>query len=222
MNYFPALSVSAALALVGCNSMNTPLTSSGSFDPLAPAGGVVRTGTSSVTSFKPGQFVRATIDNTAFFAKRPKGDADADKLLTRDTQMKVISSDSSYVKVELDSGEVGFVPSVMVNDPNAPMAGVAGDPSNGMIYPPLPPGSGPVEPLPNLNPTNTPPDGIPPVIAVDPTAPVPPAGGLPSVPDAPGGTTPAAAPAPAPSAPAPSTSAPLPPGGEDVTPGQAQ
>lgn len=186
--------------------MNAPLTTSGSFDPLAPAGGLTRAETSTVSSFKPGQFVRATIDNTAFFSKRPKGDADADKLLARDTQMKVISSDSSYVKVELDSGEVGFVPSVMVNDPTAPMAGVAGDPSNGMIYP-LPPGSGPVEPLPNLSPTNTPPDGIPPII--DPSAPIPTPPGAPAV--AP--TTPAS---PAGSVPVVPTPPPLPPGGEDV------
>lgn len=212
MKYIPALSASVALALVGCESMNAPLTQSGSFDPLAPAGGRTRTETSAGASFKPGQFVRAIIDNTAFFSKRPKGDADADKLLPRETQMKVISADASYVKVELDSGEVGFVPSVMVHDPNAPIAGVAGDPSNGVIYPPLPAG-GSVEPLPNLTPTDVPPGGVPPIIPLDPSAPVP------SAPVAAGdpSTAPAAAPAapatPAP-APAPTTPPPLPPNGE--------
>ncbi len=214
MKYLPAaLSVSAALALAGCETMNAPLTTSGSFDPLAPAGGLVKTDTASTSSsFKPGQFVRATIDNTAFFSKRPKGDGDADKLLARDTQMKVISSDSSYVKVELDSGEIGFVPSVMVNDPSAPMAGLPGDQQ---IYPPVAP-----EPLPTFGPTGMPPDGIPPLI--DPAAPEP----LPPVTD-PGAPVPTPVPAPAtappasPSAPAPAptpavtTPSPLPPGIDD-------
>lgn len=206
MKYIPVVSAAAALALAACESMNAPLTTSGDFDPLAPAGGVVKSGGSTSTAtFKPGQFVTALIDNTAFFLKRPKGDADADKLLPRNTQMKVISADSSYVKVELDSGEVGFVPAVMVNDPNAP---VPVD-STGGLYMPLPE-SGPVEPLPNLVPSNMPPDGIPPII--DPSIPPPSDPGAAPVPTPPAppadGTTPAPAPAPAP--------VPLPPGIDDA------
>ncbi|MBX3741583.1 MAG: hypothetical protein KF712_11365 [Akkermansiaceae bacterium] len=213
MKYIPVLSATAALALVGCASMNAPLTSSGSFDPLSAAGGSVRTGVGTVSAFKAGQFVHATIDNTAFFNKRPKGDADADKLLARNTSMKVISSDSSYVKVELDSGEVGFVPAVMVHDPNA-VAPV--DTSGMVVYPPLPDGGGVVEPLPNMTPTDVPPGGVPPVISVDPSAPVPPAPAAAGDPS----TSPATAPAAPGAAPAP-TPPPLPPGGEDVTPGKA-
>lgn len=210
--------------------MNAPLTTSGSFDPLAPAGGVVKSGTTTTgSSFRAGQFVHATVDNTAFFVKRPKGDADADKLLPRETRMKVISSDSSYVKAELDSGEVGFVPSVMVHDPNASIAGVAGDPSNGIIYAPLPPGDGTIEPLPNMVPSDVPPGGIPPIISVDPSAPVPVAPATPGdpsmapgtvVPATPAGVTPPApaSPAAVPAAPA-STLPPLPPGGEEVETG---
>lgn len=212
--------------------MNAPLTTSGSFDPLAPAGGGIRTTTTASTTFKPGQFVRASIDNTAFFSKRPKGDADADKLLARDTNMKVISSDSSYVKVELDSGEVGFVPAVMVNDPNAPLVGPAD--GNSGIYPPID-GTGAVEPLPTFDTSGLPPaDSVPPII--DPTtgapmpavtdpgavapvqvapAPAPAPGTAPATP----ATTPAAAPSPAP-APAPKTTTPLPPGIDDKPAGQ--
>ncbi|WAC21171.1 hypothetical protein OVA24_07215 [Luteolibacter sp. SL250] len=192
--------------------MNAPLTSSGSFDPLSAAGGSVRSGTSTASSFKAGQFVRAAIDNTAFFSKRPKGDADADKLLPRNTEMKVISVDSSYVKVELDSGEVGFVPAVMVQDPNA----VVTDTSGMVVYPPLPAGGGIVEPLPNMTPTDVPPGGVPPVISVDPSAPVPPAPAATGDPSTAPGTSPAATPA----APAAPTPPPLPPGGEDVSPGK--
>lgn len=148
--------------------MNAPLTSSGSFDPLAPAGGgVSTTGATVSSSFKPGSFVSAAIDNTAFFLKRPKGDAEADKLLARDTRMKVISSDSSYVKAELDSGEVGFVPAVMVSDPSVALPGLPPSGNEVQVYPPI---DG-VQPLPAYDPANMPADGVPPVI--DPTAPVP-------------------------------------------------
>ena len=79
------------------------------------------------------------MDNTAFFKNRPKGDADADKLLVRGTSMKVISTADSYVKVELDSGEVGFVPSVMLEDPNAAAHGTASrcNPDEFQVYPPV-------------------------------------------------------------------------------------
>jgi hypothetical protein len=209
MKYIPALSFSAALAVVACDTMNRPLTSSGSFDPLAPAGG----GGSSVNtvsgpSFKPGQFVRAAIDTTAFFSKRPKGDADADKILPRDTQMKIVSTDASYVKVELDSGEVGFVPSVMVYDPTAPAAGLPGD--NYSVYPP---GGDPGAPLPVFDASGLPPAGsVPPVI--DPNTP-------PFDPNAPGVTPPGTPPA----AGAPATVTPpaeLPPGIDDVTPSKPE
>lgn len=200
MKYIPVVTVVAALAMAACESMNAPLTSSGDFDPLAPAGGAVRRGGSDGgTSFKPGQFVHTMIDNTAFFSKRPKGDADADKLLPRNTPVKVVSSDSSYVKVELDSGEVGFVPAVMVIDPNS--AAEETNPSGLYL-----PGSGPVEPLPDLSPSNMPPDGIPPMI--DPSAPIP--GDPGAVPP------PAPADGTAPAAPAPSAPVPLPPGIDDA------
>jgi hypothetical protein len=64
--------------------------------------------------YSPGEFVDASVDSASFFVQRPQGNADADKLLAAGTPMKVIQSDSSYVKVELDSGEVGFVPVMMV------------------------------------------------------------------------------------------------------------
>lgn len=201
MKYIPALSLSVAFALVSCETMNRPLTSSGSFDPLAAAGGGGSTvNTVSAQSFKPGQFVRSSIDTTAFFTKRPKGDADADKILPRDTQMKIISSDSSYVKVELDSGEIGFVPSVMVYDPNAPAAGLPE--GNYTVYPPA--GDAPI---PVFDASGLPPAGsVPPVI--DPNTP-------PFDPNAPGAT----APVPAPGTPATPAAAPeLPPGIDDVTP----
>lgn len=176
MKCIPALSAFAVLGLVSCDTMTAPI-SSGDFDPLRPPGGNVGSGVNTTAAFKAGQFVRASMNNTAFFKNKPKGDGDADKLLPQGTSMKVVTTSGSYVKVELDSGEVGFVPSVMLEDPNAASAVPTTNPGEYQVYPPLP-GTGVGEPLPPLDPTGLPPDGaIPTVIDPDapaPTTPVPP------------------------------------------------
>ncbi len=168
MKCIPALSAIASLGLVACDTMTGPI-SSGDFDPLRPPGGNVGSNVSTVTTFKAGQFVRASMNNTAFFKNKPKGDGDADKLLTQGTSMKVISTSGSYVKVELDSGEVGFVPSVMLEDPNAAASMPLTNPGEYQVYPPMP-GTGIGEPLPPLDPTGLPPDGAIPTV-IDPDAP---------------------------------------------------
>jgi hypothetical protein len=208
MKCTPALSFVAVLSLAACDTMTAPV-SSGGYDPLGPPGGKINN--SSVATgptFKAGQFVRAAMDNTALFKVRPKGDADADKLLKRGTSMKVISTSGSYVKVELDSGEIGFVPSVMVEDPNALPASQTPSAGEYQVYPPLP-GVGAGEPLPTIDPAGLPPEGaIPTVIdpgATVPTTPIPP------VTPATGETFPAPT---APATPAPE-SVPLPPNGEE-------
>ena len=113
MNRLLAVLPAACLAVVSCESGGN--FSSSGYDPLDAAGGGSRsTNTVSDNSYRPGEFVRAAMDNTAFFKKRPDGNATADKLLPRDTTLKVISDDGSYIKAELDSGEVGFVPVIQV------------------------------------------------------------------------------------------------------------
>ncbi|MFD2255228.1 hypothetical protein ACFSSA_00940 [Luteolibacter algae] len=158
-----------ALAIVACETMNAPISSS-SFDPLRPPGSSSQSSNSSYgPEYSPGQFVSATIDNTAFYKDKPKDNQDADKLLARGTQMKIVSADSSYVKVELDSGEVGYVPSVMVSTGAAPEV----MPLDGayQVYPPLPNTGGPLEPLPIVDPNGLPPEGAIPAI-IDPDAPI--------------------------------------------------
>lgn len=174
-----ALSVVAVLSLAACDTMTAPV-SSGGYDPLGPPGGKINNNTTSTgPSYKAGQFVRAAMDNTALFKVRPNGDADADKLLKRGTSMKVISTSGSYVKVELDSGEIGFVPTIMVEDPNAVPTTPVASPGEYQVYPPLPGvGTGTGEMLPPLDPAGLPPEGAIPTV-IDPdapsvTAPVPP------------------------------------------------
>ncbi|MES2475529.1 MAG: hypothetical protein V4640_07095 [Verrucomicrobiota bacterium] len=172
-----ALAPLAALGLVACETMNTPI-SSGSFDPLNAPGSQRDSNAVQAPTFTAGQFVRASMNSTAFFKERPKGDADADKVLARGTSMKVITTSGSYVKVELDSGEIGFVPSVMLEDPNAVAAAPIQGANEFQVYPPLPGASGPIEPLPTFDPSGLPPEGAIPTV-IDPdapavTAPVPP------------------------------------------------
>lgn len=177
MKSLPLLTAAAALAIAACESLNSPISSS-DFNPLLPPGGGTTLAGNPV-GFRPGDHVRAAVDNTAFFKQLPKGDADADKTLIRDTHMKVIRVAGSYLQVELDqSGEVGYVPSVMVENPSAQPATLPPSPGEYQVYPPLP-GTG--TPLPAVEPpVVTPPEGaIPTVIdpetpAVPPGAPAPP------------------------------------------------
>ncbi len=155
------------LSISACDTINRPI-SSGNFDPLRPPGGG-ELSRSVAPAFVAGQFVQASVDNTAFFKNRPVGDAEADKLLARGTSMKVISLNDSYVKVELDSGEVGFVPSVMVEDPTAVMSAPAVNPDEFQVYPPLDANG---QLLPSVNPAEKPPEGSIPTV-IDPEAPAP-------------------------------------------------
>jgi hypothetical protein len=132
--YLP-LVPAVCLALVSCQS-GGDFTSTG-YDPLDAAGGGSRSTTPvSETSYRPGEFVRAAMDNTAFFRNRPDGSGSADKLLPRESAMKVISDDGSYVKVELDSGEVGFVPVIQVVGQNDSAAMPYGDDAV-QVWPPV-------------------------------------------------------------------------------------
>ena len=107
------------LLMVSCETTNGP-GSGADFDPLqTPGARLPQQSHGGPGAIRPGQFVVATIDNTAFYNQRPGAEAEADQLLNRGTSMKVISTSGSFFRVELDSGEVGFVPRVMVQDPSA-------------------------------------------------------------------------------------------------------
>ena len=173
----------AALGLCGCEDFNRPI-SGGGFDPLGTPGGM-RSAADFMDGFRGGQFVNAAMDNTVFFFKRPQGDVDADKLLRRGTSMKVISQTDNYVKVELDSGEIGFVPAIMLVDPSrVPDTAVQGNANEYQVYPP-------VEATYPLPAGEMPPQGAIPTV-IDPEAPAsdipnPPLDPLPKLPATPAG-----------------------------------
>lgn len=143
--------------------MNQPI-SSGDFDPLRTPGSNSNLNSATAAAFSGGQIVTAAMNSTAFFKERPQGDADADKLLTKGTSMKVISTSDSYVKVELDgTGEIGWVLSVQLENPNA-----LSNPGEYQIYPPI---DGSIEPpLPQIDPAGMPPEGAIPTV-IDPESP---------------------------------------------------
>lgn len=157
----------ATLLLVASCETGGPVSSSG-FDPLDPAGGSRRSSGFSDNAYRPGEFVEALMDNTAFFKNRPSGNASADKLLSAGTGMKVIQDDGSYVKVELDSGESGFVPSVQVTG----QGGAAPSGSEVQVWPPVES----TVPLPAADGETPPTDApmLPPVIDPDAPAELPP------------------------------------------------
>jgi hypothetical protein len=180
MKCIPVVSAFAVLGFASCESMTGPLTS-GDFDPLRPPGGNIRSSSLAASStFKSGQFVRTSIDDAAFFKALPKGSANADKLLKRGASMKVISNSGSYVKAELDSGDIGFIASVVLESSasSAPQQPLGAAPGQYQIYPPLPgygsstplPSSGGGEPLPPLDPKGLPPEGAIPTV-IDPETP---------------------------------------------------
>jgi hypothetical protein len=168
MKLFPLIIIPAAIALVACESMNRPLDSSSSFDPLArPGSGQQVVTTSYGPNLSPGQFVIANIPNTAFYKEKPKENQDADKLLPQGTNMKIVSNSSSFLKVELDSGEVGWVPAVMVVSATPDVVPIDGTYE---VYPTLP-GNEDLEPLPAIDPNGLPPVGSLPTV-IDPDAPL--------------------------------------------------
>ncbi|MES2980833.1 MAG: hypothetical protein V4727_00850 [Verrucomicrobiota bacterium] len=175
MNAKFLLAAPFALAFTACDPTGATLDTSG-IDPLRPPAGNVNT-TDEGTAFKPGEFVTAAINNTAFYKAKPKEDQEADKLLTQGTPMKIVALSGSFTKVELDSGEVGFVPTVMITSGEAELSPIEGAPDtpipiinldSEMPLPVLDPSTAPIVEPGNLPPIES--DGLPPAEPVPPTA----------------------------------------------------
>ena len=163
----------------------------GSFDPLDGPGSTSRKSSASVAptkaSYKRGQWVETSMPNATFFSKIPKGSARATKVLPKGTPMKVVSSKGTYVKVELDSGAVGYVPEIMVNSRGSSSTKTTSKaPKLGPVPPPL-------------DPELTAPELAPPPEVPGTPPPVPSAPSIPSIPSVPSVPT-----VPVPSVPGPS------------------
>ncbi len=120
MSFSRLILFGAASALcISCESLNQPLSNSSGFDPLGTPGAqstreiVKDTG----PRFSAGSFVNTSIPDSAFFRSVPRGNASADRLLSSGESVKVIGQEKSYVKVELEDGSIGYIPSMMLAEP---------------------------------------------------------------------------------------------------------
>jgi hypothetical protein len=110
-----ASALGSCLLLISCEDFNGPLGSS-DFNPLLAPGSQQRDAGAAAGNyhFTAGQYVTAASNSTAFFSRKPTGNADADELLAAGTSMRVIKSEGSFVKVELDNGKVGYVAAALL------------------------------------------------------------------------------------------------------------
>lgn len=154
----------ACVLLISCDSFNKPLGGSDAYNPLDAPGGTVSTQAEDPygPAFTPGTFLQTVSPSTAFFLNYPKEDDQPSKILPDYTDVKVISTKGSYVKVEVvDSGQVGYVPSVMLGEKRSPEE-VPVNPSPTDV--PLVPGEAPdPEVPPTVPPTAADAPGAPPV-----------------------------------------------------------
>jgi hypothetical protein len=130
----------SCLLVTSCQDFSGPL-SNDEFNPLMTPG--ARQGAAAAVAgnynFTAGQYVTAASNSTALFHTKPTGNAEADELLAAGTSMRVIKSEGSFVKVELDNGKVGYVAAALLLESQHIVAPL--DPSlNGGATSPLPAG----------------------------------------------------------------------------------
>ena len=121
MKYSVLLPLTATLSLISCSqitSLQEPISSE--YNPLdGPNAPSLRNQSFRPTgpTYQPGEWVETAMPNSTFFNKIPRGNASADKVLSQGSPLKVISTKGTYLKVELEGGSVGYIPSIMVAEP---------------------------------------------------------------------------------------------------------
>jgi hypothetical protein len=157
------------LLLTSCGDFNQPL--GGDFDPLMTPGSRQSDSLTAAGNynFPAGSYVTAASNSTAFFETKPTGNADAEELLAAGTSMRVIKTEGSFVKVELDNGKVGYVAAALLLEGQA-TGNMAPLPSEVAV--PLPSGPVPDDLAPTVAPTDLGPDALPPI--APPSADLPP------------------------------------------------
>jgi len=74
--------------------------------------------------FTPGSYLQTINPSSPFFMSFPRIEDQPYKLLPDSTEVKVVSLKGSYAKVEVvRSGEVGYVPSIMLGEKRSPNRG---------------------------------------------------------------------------------------------------
>ncbi|NIP97123.1 MAG: hypothetical protein GWO24_28300, partial [Akkermansiaceae bacterium] len=127
-----------------------------SLDPLDSPGRRKDTGPIDTGPYHtPGSYVQVTDQNAAFYEQYPRGSEQPDRRLVVGTSLKVVGSQGSYVKVETEAGQIGFVPAIMLSERS--------EGTNLPIVPAVPGGSGetpaaidPIDPTPVPSPLPAP------------------------------------------------------------------
>lgn len=150
----------SSLLLVSCGDFDSSL--GGDFDPLMTPGSRQSDSLTPAGNydFPAGSYVTAASNSTAFFKDKPSGNAEAEELLAAGTSMRVIKSEGSFVKVELDNGKVGYVAAALLLEGQASTITA---PLPGEIPVPLPSGPIPDNLAPTVPPTDLGPDALPPI-----------------------------------------------------------
>ncbi|MFP6876941.1 MAG: SH3 domain-containing protein [Roseibacillus sp.] len=136
-----------------------------SIDPLDSPGR--RTTKDTEPKYTPGSYLEVTDTNAVLYRRYPRGNAQPDQNLAMGTQLKVLGEQGSYVKVETEGGQIGFVPAIMV--------GTRLTGNELPLIPIDPSGQGPIDPIDPSGLTPLPPGpplgGDPGFVAPDPEVP---------------------------------------------------
>ena len=99
------------------SKINEPLPGSGNaLDPPGYGAGQNPVEIVQVTgpTYAPGQWVETSVPSAALYGRFPKETDQPIDTLPTGTPLKVVSMQGTYAKVELESGQIGFVPAIMV------------------------------------------------------------------------------------------------------------
>ena len=91
--------------------------------------------------YTPGSWVEVTDVNASFYRRFPRGTEQPDASFAVGTPLKVVGEKGSYVKVETEGGQIGYVPAIMVADKSA------GTQIPIVPTESLPPGPAPIDPV---------------------------------------------------------------------------
>ena len=104
------------------------------------------------SGYAPGSYVEVTDVNAGLYFRFPGADSQPDETLALGTPLKVINERGSYLRVETASGQIGYVPTIMVSN-SVSSQGVIGSAAGGGLHPPRPretPRTHPVRKIPRL------------------------------------------------------------------------
>ena len=107
----------AIVLLSSCGGFRSNGNYDSSMNPLDSPGSQRRGAAGEDSSgFAPGSYVEVTDVNAGLYFRFPGADRQPDETLALGTPLKVINERGSYLRVETASGQIGFVPTIMVSN----------------------------------------------------------------------------------------------------------